>query len=321
MALYVNTNVSSLNAQRRLVNTSWELDSNYQHLASGQRINTAKDDCAGLQISEQLSSQINGLDQGNRNSNDGIALAQTIDGALDETGTMLQRIRTLAVQAANGTYTDADRETMQLEVTKLCQEISRIAERTTFGGAQVLDGIPADPSTSLINGEGKIDFQVGANSYDLISINLSEAFNMQGLTDQTDITAFESANIATAGDAFTGLISEYDATDPTKLVQIRWSVSNADAAQATLENIEQFISKVDLKRTQLGSAMNRMESTIRNYDSNSTNHSDSRSRMRDTDFAYETAELTQNNILQQATESILVQANQNPAFAVSLLQQ
>ncbi len=140
MALYVNTNVSSINAQRKLANSTLALNTSYQRLSSGLRINSSKDDAAGLQISDRLTSQINGLNQGNRNANDGIALAQTIEGALDEQTNMLQRIRTLAVQAANGTNTAKDRQALQEEVTSLSHEITRIAKKTTFAGALVLDG-------------------------------------------------------------------------------------------------------------------------------------------------------------------------------------
>ena len=145
MALYVNTNVSSINAQRKLSNATLSLNTSYQRLSSGLRINSAKDDAAGLQISDRLTSQINGLNQGNRNTNDGIALAQTIEGALDETTNMLQRIRVLAVQSANGTNSQADRKALQEEVTQLSQEINRIARQTTFAGATVLNGPRFDP--------------------------------------------------------------------------------------------------------------------------------------------------------------------------------
>ena len=140
MALYVNTNVSSINAQRKLANSTLALNTSYQRLSSGLRINSSKDDAAGLQIADRLTAQINGLNQGNRNANDGIALAQTIEGALDETTNMLQRIRTLAVQAANGTNTEKDRKALQEEVNALSDEITRIAQKTTFAGALVLDG-------------------------------------------------------------------------------------------------------------------------------------------------------------------------------------
>ena len=160
MALYVNTNVSSINAQRKLANSTLALNTSYQRLSSGLRINSSKDDAAGLQIADRLTSQINGLNQGNRNANDGIALAQTIEGALDETTNMLQRIRTLAVQAANGTNTEKDRKALQEEVNSLCQEITRIGQKTTFAGAHVLMSVGAKNVDTLKNAKGEYFFQV-----------------------------------------------------------------------------------------------------------------------------------------------------------------
>ena len=309
MALYVNTNVSSINAQRKLTNATNSLNVSYQRLASGLRINSAKDDAAGLQISDRLTSQINGLNQGNRNTNDGIALAQTIEGALDETTNMLQRIRTLAVQAANGTNTQKDREALQQEVTQLSEEITRIAKQTTFAGATVLDGVKGK---SLIPTTGKMIFQVGANAYDTLSLNWSQAFNMEGINSQLAkplTVATDAKNASKSGLVKIG-------TEAT-----RWSVSGAGAATATLKNIDQFIQLVDAKRSELGAIQNRMESTIRNQANISENESDARSRIRDTDFASETAALTQNNIIQQASQSVLAQANQRPTIALSLLGQ
>lgn len=144
MALFVNTNVTSLNSRRQLTNATNNLNTTYQRLSSGLRINSAKDDSAGLQISDRLTSQINGLNQGNRNTNDGIALAQTVEGAMDEMTTMLQRIRTLAVQASNGTNTTADRAAIQKEVSALSHEITRISCKTTFAGKTVLNGRQTD---------------------------------------------------------------------------------------------------------------------------------------------------------------------------------
>ena len=134
MALYVNTNASSLNAQRMMANSTNSLDTSYRRLASGLRINSAKDDAAGLQISDRLTSQINGLNQGNRNAQDGISYAQTAEGAMDEMTNMYQRIRTLALQSATGTVSARDRQALQEEVSSLCAEIDRISKDTTFGG-------------------------------------------------------------------------------------------------------------------------------------------------------------------------------------------
>lgn len=180
MSIYVNTNVTSLNTTNKLSKATHSLDTTYKRLSSGYRINSAKDDSAGLQISDRLTSQINGLKQGNRNANDGIALAQTAEGALDEVHTMLQRIRTLSVQSANGTNTTADRASIQGEVSQLCAEINRIATKTTFGGQQILNG----DKKGLVGSSGKIDFQAGANANDTISISLSSGFSVKQMNTQ-----------------------------------------------------------------------------------------------------------------------------------------
>ena len=308
MALYVNTNVSSINAQRKLTNATNSLNVSYQRLASGLRINSAKDDAAGLQISDRLTSQINGLNQGNRNTNDGIALAQTIEGALDETTNMLQRIRTLAVQSANGTNTAEDRKAIQQEVTQLSHEISRIANQTTFAGKTILQG----KDKGLIPADGKITFQVGANAGDTLALNWSQAFTMEGIASQAKLEFKNALADASKG----GLLLTGGNTGKSLA---RWSVSTANAATATLTNIDKFIQVVDSKRAALGALQNRMESTIRNQANISENEADARSRIRDTDFASETAALTQNNIIQQASQSVLAQANQRPTIALSLL--
>ena len=321
MALYVNTNVSSINAQRKLSNATLNLNTSYQRLASGMRINSAKDDAAGLQISDRLTSQINGLNQGNRNTNDGIALAQTIEGALDETTNMLQRIRVLAVQSANGTNSEADRKALQEEVTQLSQEITRIAQQTTFAGATVLNG-PRAPNvtdtwlqnkTSLIPSQGshnagKIVFQVGANANDTLTMNWSMAFTMSGLAKMANLGAGDKT-------ATNGIFKADNATGNT----VRWSVSTAATSTNTLANIDKVIQAVDSKRSVLGALQNRMESAIRNQAGISENEADARSRIRDTDFAAETAALTQGNIIQQASQTVLAQANQRPTIALSLL--
>ena len=331
MALYVNTNVSSINAQRKLANSTLALNTSYQRLSSGLRINSSKDDAAGLQISDRLTSQINGLNQGNRNANDGIALAQTIEGALDETTNMLQRIRTLAVQAANGTNTAKDRKALQEEVDALCFEVTRIAYKTTFAGAHVLmskgatdsaNGAPGNNAKALDtlkNASGEYYFQVGANANDMINLKISSGFHMKGIMSMLGIDknkVQQGGNIAgAAGQDKIGLyMSAQD-----KWSALRWIVATPSCAQATLAGIDSFIEKIDSKRAALGAVQNRMESTIRNQSSIAENESDARSRIRDTDFASETAALTQNQIIQQASQTILSQANQRPTVALNLL--
>ena len=308
MALYVNTNVSSLNGQRNLTNATNSLDTVYKRLSSGLRINSAKDDSAGLQISDRMTSQINGLNQGNRNANDGIAMAQTAEGAMDEITNMLQRIRTLSVQAANGTNTAEDRAAIQQEVTQLSAEITRIACKTTFNGETILNGKQTDGS--LLDPDGTISFQVGANANDTMKIDLAAGFTLSGIADTV---AAIGKTIDTTAATKGGLTANVDTGD------LRFSVSNAAAAQATLANIDNMILAVDTKRAELGAIQNRMESTIRNQSNISQNTSDARSRIRDTDFAEESATLTQQSIIQQAASSMLMQANARPQLALSLL--
>jgi flagellin len=274
MSLYVNTNVSALNAQRQLINSGNSLDGAFKRLSSGFRINSAADDAAGLQISNRLTSQIQGLDQAIRNANDGISLAQTAEGAMDEITTALQRIRTLAVQSQNGINNSADRVALQKEVSALKTEISRVATTTQFGGV------------ALLNGSYSSKFLVGANANQNISVNLSRA----------------NGGFGTSG---------------LKLASL--SIATVATASAALASIDSAIRVIDGKRADLGALQNRFQSTIRNLSNIVENVSSARSRIRDTDFAKETAELTRSQILQQASTTILSQANQRPQSALSLL--
>ena len=266
MAVYVNTNVSSLNGQRYLNNVQTSLNTTYQRLSSGYRINSAKDDSAGLQIADRLTSQINGLNQGNRNANDGIALAQTVEGGLDEISNMLQRIRTLAVQSANGTLGADDRKSIQNEADSLTAEISRIAQDTTFGGKTILAGY-ATAGTSiygtiatlqtLTGGDitgAKMTLHVGANTGDRIEM---------------DVYSFVFSKLAEAA----GL--DDTAVELTK----GFFLSTQNDANATIESIDKMISVVDSQRADLGAIQNRLESSIRNQSNVSANSADARSRL------------------------------------------
>ncbi|MGN1392992.1 MAG: flagellin [Succinivibrionaceae bacterium] len=409
MALYVNTNVSSLNAQRQLNNSTRLLDTSYQRLASGLRINSAKDDAAGLQISDRMTSQINGLNQGNRNAQDGISFSQTAEGAMDEITNMLQRIRTLAIQSANGTNSESDRKAIQEEVAQLSAEVDRIACDTTYAGEKILDG-----TKGAADGLGRkmTTFQVGADANQTISIALgnevksykttetanvaidytkstcivkdnvntvkkTDAFEADG-TLKTDIMLHTDGNYYSKNDVVVveardadgnilvnakngkdshlvklekaqinnietkgwtikdmaeslglgstaanlgnnkGFISNTSLSKATDAIS--FDVSTADNAQAALGVIDSFIGTIDSKRAELGAVQNRLESTIRNQSNISQNLSDARSQIRDTDFATETANMTQTNIIQQASQSILSQANQRPQMAIQLLQ-
>ena len=304
MSMYVNTNVSALNAQRNLAKSNSSLDTAYTRLASGMRINSAKDDAAGLQISNRLTSQINGLDQGNRNANDGISLAQTAEGAMDEVTSMLQRMRTLAQQASNGSNNEDDRDALNQEYKQLSTEINRISSDTTFGGTKLLDG--------AYRGE----FQVGADAAQTISFSLTGfSFTVSGLA---------AANTGVSYTVSVDSTGDYVATQAS--TALSWSSisdisgSTADNAQLAMANLDLMIKQVDTKRAELGAVQNRLDSTVRNQSNVSENLSAARSRIRDADFAAETATMTQQNILQQAASTILAQANQRPQSALSLLQ-
>ncbi|MGN5288409.1 flagellin A [Aeromonas sp. DNP9] len=302
MGLYINTNVSSLNAQRNLMNTTKSLDTSYTRLASGLRINSAKDDAAGLQISNRLTSQINGLDQGNRNANDGISVAQTAEGAMDEVTSMLQRMRTLAQQSANGSNNTDDRTALQQEYTQLMTEIDRVAKDTTFGGQ------------TLLNGGYVGSFQVGADAGQTITFKMTSAFTIKGMASATKGNA--TVATTTTGEPYTVTKSNTGNVATTSIS----TITTAKDAQTAMANLDYMIKVVDSKRAELGAVQNRFDSTIRNQANVSENVSAARSRIRDADFATETANLTKQNILQQAASTILSQANQRPQSALSLLQ-
>lgn len=278
MSLFVNTNVSSLNAQRQLFDVSNSLSTSFERLSSGFRINTAADDAAGLQITDRLTSQIEGLNQAVRNANDAISLAQTAEGALDETTNALQRIRQLAVQSQNGINSSSDRAALQEEVSQLRQEITRISTDTQFNRVDILAG------------SFSASFLVGANAGQTINVSLN-ASNFNGLN------GFSAQGLGISTN----------------------SVDTFSGASGLLSDVDTAISAIGSVRAELGALQNRFQSTIRNLSNVSENISESRSRIRDTDFATETASLTRNQIIQQASTTVLGQANQRPQSALSLL--
>ena len=310
MAVYVNTNFSALQGQRHLNNVNNQLTTTYQRLSSGMRINSAKDDAAGLQISDRLTSQINGLNQGNRNASDGIALAQTMEAGMSEIEGMLQKIRTLAVQASNGTNTADDKAALSKEASSLANEISRIAQKTTYGGKTILNGQKADESAIFSKADannagkaGTVTLQVGSNKGDTISFTVE---NMQF----SKIGSRADANFA-------------DKVGQNKLMKIdggniTFQFSVADPTDA-IKLMDDMIAQTDSARAGLGAMQNRLESSIRNQSNVAANEADARSRIRDADFAEESANLTQQNIIQQAAASMLMQANTRPQLGLSLL--
>ena len=285
MALFVNTNTSSINAQRNLNKSTNALSSSYTKLASGSRINSAKDDAAGLQIANRMTSQINGLTQGNRNANDGISLCQTAEGALDEVTNMLQRMRTLAVQSANGTNSSDERTALNQEAKQLQEEIARIGANTSFGGALKLFADTADDKSlaSLTS----VDFQVGSHANQTIGVKFK---SMSGLLGDVTPNTMTGVSLASAADS-----------------------------QSSITNLDKMIKAVDSYRAELGATQNRLESTISNQENVIENVSDARSRIKDVDYASETAKMAQQQILQQASTAMLSQANQKNSIALNLL--
>lgn len=271
--MFVNTNVSSLNAQRQLFASGNALSTSMERLSSGLRINSAADDAAGLQIADRMTSQINGLDQAVRNANDGISVAQTAEGAMQEITNSLQRVRQLSIQSQNGVNSPEDRLALQKEVSALKVEMSRIAGSTQFN------------NNDMLTGSYSASFLVGSNAGQTITISLNN-------TGGYGTSALSLNNL---------------------------DVQTQTGASAALASIDAALSTINGARSDLGALQNRFESTIRNLSNISENVASARSRIRDADFATETATLTRNQIVQQASTNILSQANQRPQAALSLL--
>ena len=274
MGLRVNTNVTSINAQRNLASVTDRLSTNFRRLSTGLRISTAADDAAGLAISERLRSQVRSLDQAKRNANDGISLVQTAEGALNEVNSVLTRLRELSIQAANGSVSNQDKDTLNEEFTSLVDEIDRIAQSTEFNGINLLDGSSAS-----------VSFQVG--------------YGTTAGVDTLDVTL--------------------QAADETALGLDSLDISSTGNTSTAIAAIDTAINTVSSLRGSLGAAQNRLGSTINNLAIQTENLTAAESRIRDVDVAYETAQLTRNSILQQASISVLAQANAQPQAALALL--
>ncbi len=276
MGLRINTNVSSLAAQRSLGVNKFNTDNNLRKLASGERITRASDDAAGLAISEKLKGHIRGMRQAKRNADDGISLIQTAEGGLSEISSIIVRLRELAVQAASDTVGDTERGFSDIEFQQLKDEINRISKGLEFNGRKLLDGTG-----------GVVDVQVGIHN-----------------------------------DPFQDRIT-YDSTttDSTleSLALMGETISHKEGAQLSLAKLDQALTRVSGVRANLGALQNRLQSTVNNLAIADENLSAANSRIRDVDVAAETAELAKNNILNQASVSVLAQANNAPQFALKLL--
>ncbi|MBF0622642.1 MAG: flagellin FliC [Magnetococcales bacterium] len=286
MALLINTNIGSLNAQRNLNKTTQTLGKTFERLSSGLRLNRAADDAAGLNISTRMTSQIRGFNQAIRNTNDAISLIQVTEGALEETEAALQRIRELSVQAANDTLITSDREDIWDEVTQLVSEIDRISQDTEFNG-QVLLGGTGTADLSL-------KFQIGADAGKTIDMTIQLA-NASGI----------GVGSTTVGS--TGYVGGMTTT------------SAQTHANNMMTYVDTAISSVSDIRSYLGAMQNRLDSVISDLGSVSQNTSNARARIMDADIAAETATLTKASIMQQAGAAILAQANAQPQLALQLL--
>lgn len=283
MPAIINTNLASLNTQRNLTASQASLNTSLQRLSSGLRVNSAKDDAAGLAIAERMNAQVKGMNVAIRNANDAISLAQTAEGALGKVGENLQRMRELAVQASNGANGLADRTTLNEEYTALAGEVTRVLESTKFNGLSLLNGsAPA----------GGYDFQVGSNNNQHEKINIATS----------DLTT--SAGLAAVTGA--GASASIDDADGSK-------------ALAAMDALTTAIDEVSSARAKFGASQNRFEAVISNLQIAAENQSASRSRIMDADFASETANLTRGQILQQAGTAMLAQANSLPNGVMALL--
>ena len=319
----INTNINSLNAQRNLNASQQSLAVSMQRLSSGLRVNSAKDDAAGLAIAERMNTQVRGMTVAARNANDGISLAQTAEGALGKVGDMLQRMRELAVQAANGTNNSNDRTALNNEFVQLQTEVSRLVRNTTFNGSQVLTG----PSTSFT-------FQVGANSTvdDQIVISLNDVLGTTAGTTLT--TTANDGALATAIGAQINILGPSGSSGSTPTTDADFATAalaggppaltglNTDQADplVAIKFIDFALSQVNNARSTFGATQNRFDSVISNLQVAVENQTAARSRIMDADFAQETSNMSRAQILQQAGNAMVAQANQLPQQVLSLLQ-
>ncbi len=384
MGVTVNTNVSAMTAQRYLNKASEDLGRSMERLSTGEKINSAKDDAAGLQISNRLVAQTRGLNVAMRNANDGISIAQTAEGAMQESTSILQRMRDLSLQSSNGANSDDDRVAMQEEVSALQDELNRIAETTAFGGRKLLNGTfgeaafqigsdsgeaiimgitsvradhtdmggqkvvatgmaeptwtagssnvmkikidgEASPSISvdLIKGDDieEVATRINGQSNGRVNASVTEEGKLQIFSDEGSIEIDGSTKLAQGVDAAGAAADIFAAGAKSTLTTVQEvDVKSVGGAQSAVSVIDAALKYIDSQRADLGAKQNRLGHTINNLANVSENVSQSNSRIRDTDFAKETTEMTKSQILQQASTSILAQAKQVPQAAMTLLQ-
>ncbi|MEY8752330.1 flagellin Hag [Alkalicoccobacillus gibsonii] len=303
--MIINHNLSAMNAHRQLGANQANGAKAQEKLSSGLRINRAGDDAAGLAISEKMRAQVRGLDQASRNAQDGISLIQTAEGALNETHSILQRMRELATQASNDTNTTSDRAELQKEMDELIDEIDRIAGNTEFNTQNLLGKKAGDPAE--FNGEAQtFTFHIGANSNQNIELSIN-SMDSARLGEKTDAGVLDDTKTIASLRTVTGATPAAGALE------------DQEKADAAITTIQAAIDSVSAERSKLGANQNRLEHTISNLNNSSENLQAAESRVRDVDMAKEIMEFTKNNILSQASQSMLAQANQAPQQVLQLL--
>lgn len=322
MGLRIQTNIQSLNSQRKLAASTALNDLSMEKLSSGYRINKSSDDAAGLAISEKLKSDIRSLNMAKRNANDGISMLQVAEGGMSEIGNVLARLRELSIQGASDTIGNKEREFINKEYTSLKDEIDRITNSTEYNGTLLLVG--KNPREKITDGEmvGKtnqapFEFQVGKNWYKGV-----DAQGIEGPFGRNPVNViranFDQFDTSTTGLGL-GLGSDNTVESAGTFVASDNSNDSKLRAQKSISKLDDAISKVAQFRADIGATQSRLNSTVSNLGTMSENFSAANSRIRDTDFAEETTKLTQSNILKQAGVAVLAQANQSPSAAMRLL--
>jgi len=286
-SLRIVHNITAMNAHRNLTNTNFRLNNSLEKLSSGYRINRAADDAAGLAVSEKFRTQIYGLDQAQRNTQDAISMIQTAEAGLEELHNILQRMRILAVQASNDTLTDSDRVLIQLEITQLLCEIDRMQTNVQFNTKNLLTGAYATPPA--LGGSGSLVFHVGANMNQTFSVVIA-SFSTTGM------------NIDTLGDGTTA-----------------FNLTTRNAAESCIQLLSNAINQISAQRAQLGAVQNRLEHTYNFIGISKENQQMSESRIRDVDLAAEMVDFTKEQILMQAGQAMLTQANMLPSTVLQML--
>jgi len=288
----INTNITSMIGQQNLRESQNNLQTSMERLSSGLRINSAKDDAAGQAIANRMTSQIRGLDQAQRNANDGISVAQTAEGALNQINDNLQRVRELTVQAANASNSDSDIDSIASEVEARIAEIDRVVQDSKFNGIEIFGAAGT-----------------GTGQEFMIQVGSDEA------AERINIEAIDTAAFTTTSSHTSGALDTFKAG----VEGLKTTTDRAADVDTLLGTMDAAIDSVDSARSSLGAVQNRLESAIDNISTTSTNLSAARSRIEDADYAKEVSNMTRANILQQAGTSVLAQANQSPQSVLSLL--